>query len=343
MTCPQTSLKTLNTFGLSICAERIVYATNTETLIESWQAHKEKPWLLMGGGSNVLFLDDFEGTVVVNKLTGISVDQTKDDWLIHCAAGENWHDFVQFTIKKGMAGLENLALIPGTVGSAPIQNIGAYGVELKDVCEYVDILDLNRNHSLRLTNAECLFGYRESIFKHQYQQGYVITAVGFRLAKEWQPNLSYGPLKAVETSLTTPQSIFDKVCEIRRSKLPDPAKIGNAGSFFKNPIIPTQDAEVIKLRYPDAPFYPQSEGEVKIAAGWLIDQAGLKGYVANRAGVHPQQALVLINLGHAQPEDLISMAKYVRDTVYKQFAIWLEPEVRFIGRQGEVNAVETLS
>lgn len=343
MTCSQTSLKSLNTFGLSVSAERIVYASNTDTLIESWRAHQEKPWLLMGGGSNMLFLDDFEGTVVVNQLKGISIEQTSEEWLIHCAAGENWHDFVKFTVKEGMAGLENLALIPGTVGSAPIQNIGAYGVELKDVCAYVDILDLNQNQMLRVTNKECLFGYRESIFKHQYRHGYVITAVGFRLAKEWQPNLSYGPLKVAEASLTTPQSIFDKVCEIRRSKLPDPAQIGNAGSFFKNPIIPTRDAEAIKRHYPNAPFYPQCDNLVKIAAGWLIDQAGLKGYVANHAGVHPQQALVLINLGGAQPKDLVNMAKHVRETVYNKFAIWLEPEVRFIGPKGEVNAVEALS
>ncbi|WP_241608901.1 UDP-N-acetylmuramate dehydrogenase [Rosenbergiella epipactidis] len=343
MTCSQTSLKSLNTFGLSVSAERIVYAHNTETLIESWQANQDKPWLLIGGGSNMLFLDDFDGTVVVNQLKGMSIEQNQEEWLIHCAAGENWHEFVALTVKEGMAGLENLALIPGTVGSAPIQNIGAYGVELKDVCAYVDILDLNRNKTMRLTNKECLFGYRESIFKHQYQQGYVITAVGFSLTKHWQPNLSYGPLNSTETPLLTPQAIFDKVCEIRRSKLPDPAKIGNAGSFFKNPIISTQDAEAIKRHYPNAPFYPQCGNLVKVAAGWLIDQAGLKGYTADHAGLHPQQALVLINLGDAQPEDLVSMAKHVRDTVFNKFAIWLEPEVRFIGRQGEVNAVETLS
>ena len=343
MTCSQTSLKSLNTFGLSVHAERVVYAHNAETLIQSWQAHQEKPWLLMGGGSNMLFLGDFEGTVVVNQLKGMSIEQTQNEWLIHCAAGENWHEFVEFTVKEGMAGLENLALIPGTVGSAPIQNIGAYGVELKDFCAYVDVLDLNQNKIVRLTNEECLFGYRESIFKHQFLEGYVITAVGFRLVKAWQPNLSYGPLKSAEASLLTAQSIFDKVCEIRRSKLPDPAQIGNAGSFFKNPIITTQEAEAIKLRYPNAPLYSQSNDQVKIAAGWLIDQAGLKGYVSNHAGVHPQQALVLVNLGEAKPEDLVNMAKYVRDTVYDMFAIWLEPEVRFIGSRGEVNAVETLS
>ena len=343
MTCLQTSLKPLNTFGLSISAENIVYASTIENLIESWQVHQGKPWLLMGGGSNMLFLDDFAGTVVVNRLKGVRVEQTQEDWLIHCAAGEHWHDFVEFTIKEGMPGLENLALIPGTVGSAPIQNIGAYGVELKDVCDYVDVLDLNQNQQFRLSNQECLFGYRESVFKHEYQSGYVITAVGFRLTKKWQPNLSYGPLKAVEASLTSPRAIFDKVCEIRRSKLPDPAKIGNAGSFFKNPIIPAQEAETIRLHYPNAPFYPQSDNQVKIAAGWLIDQAGLKGYSANDAGVHPQQALVLVNLGDAQPQDLINLAKHVRDTVYDKFAIWLEPEVRFIGPKGEVNAVESLS
>ncbi|MBT0728427.1 UDP-N-acetylmuramate dehydrogenase [Rosenbergiella australiborealis] len=343
MTCSQTSLKPLNTFGLSVSAKSIVYASDTETLIDSWQDHQGKPWLLMGGGSNMLFLDDFDGTVVINQLKGISVEQTQDNWLIHCAAGENWHDFVQFTIKEDMPGLENLALIPGTVGSAPIQNIGAYGVELKDVCDYVDILDLTQNKLVRLTHTECLFGYRESIFKHRYQHGYVITAVGFRLPKCWQPNFSYGPLKAVKETLTTPKSIFDKVCEIRRSKLPDPAKMGNAGSFFKNPIISTQAAEAIKQHYPDAPFYPQNSDQVKIAAGWLIEQAGLKGYQAHGAGVHPQQALVLVNLGEAQPADVVSMAKHVRDTVHQKFSIWLEPEVRFIGTKGEVNAVDTLS
>ena len=343
MICSQTSLKALNTFGLSVNAKRIVYVTDIDLLSETWQQYKQQPWLMIGGGSNVLFLDNFDGTVVVNKLKGITVEQTDDAWLIHCAAGENWHEFVKFTVESGMGGLENLALIPGTVGSAPIQNIGAYGVELKDACEYVDILDLNKQELTRLSRDECLFSYRESIFKHQYQQGYAITAVGFRLPKKWVANLSYGPLKALESTLTTPQSIFDKVCEIRQSKLPDPTKIGNAGSFFKNPIITANEAEAIKQRYPNAPFYPQDNGQVKIAAGWLIDQVGLKGYIAKQAGIHPQQALVIINLGDAKPEDLINMAKYVRNKVYQQFAIWLEPEVRFIGATGEVNAVETLS
>lgn len=345
MTCSKHSLKTLNSFGLSINANNVVYATETKMLLDAWQASQQtnQPLLLVGGGSNLLFLSDFLGTVVVNKLKGIEIVETDTDWLIHSAAGENWHEFVQELVSKSVPGLENLALIPGSIGSAPIQNIGAYGVELKDVCEYVDVLDLNSVSVFRLTNEACQFGYRDSIFKHQYQHGYAIVAVGFRLAKKWKPILSYGTLNRLELSSITPQLVFDQVCDIRRSKLPDPTVLGNAGSFFKNPIITAEQAENIRNTYSDIPIYPQPDGRVKVAAGWLIEQAGLKGYSVGQAAVHQHQALVLVNLGTATANDIVSLAKKVRDTVGDKFNIWLEPEVRFIGQFGEVDAVGALS
>ncbi|NDL66085.1 UDP-N-acetylmuramate dehydrogenase [Acerihabitans arboris] len=345
MTMHGVALKHLNTFAIDALAGHIA-AVQTETeLLTLWREAERRsgPVLLLGGGSNVLFLENFAGTVLLNRIKGIAVNEDDRAWHLHVGAGEDWHGLVSFTLAQGMAGLENLALIPGRVGSAPIQNIGAYGVELESVCEYVDLLDLNRGDKTRIGAAECQFGYRDSVFKHRYRDGYAIVAVGFVLAKTWRPVLTYGDLTRLDSHITTPRQVFDIVCAMRRSKLPDPAVTGNAGSFFKNPLVSAADAQRLLQQYPDAPHYPQPGGEVKLAAGWLIDKCDLKGYQLGAAAVHARQALVLINNGHARGQDIVALARLVRKRVAERFNVWLEPEVRFIAAAGEVDAVEVLS
>ncbi|EHD23531.1 MULTISPECIES: UDP-N-acetylmuramate dehydrogenase [Brenneria] len=345
MTNSVISLKPYHTFALPVFASQVTVADTQAQLIAGWRTARlsQRPVLLLGEGSNILFLEDFAGTVLLNRVKGIDVKENADGWHLHIGAGENWHRLVQYSLELGMAGLENLALIPGCVGSAPIQNIGAYGVELKSVCEYVDLLDLNLGTVKRLTASECQFGYRESIFKHQYRDGFVITAVGLFLHKNWNPVLGYGDLNKLDAATATPRQIFDMVCHMRRSKLPDPAVTGNAGSFFKNPVITAEHAADILQKYPSAPHYLQPDGQIKLAAGWLIDQCRLKGFQVGGAAVHDQQALVLINKGNATSQDIVNLARHVRGQVAERFGIWLEPEVRFIAATGEVDAVGVLS
>lgn len=339
------SLKPWNTFGIQRNAKQLVRAENIQQLLGVWRNATEngEPVLILGEGSNVLFLEDFAGAVIINRIMGIKVEERTDSWHLHVGAGENWHQLVQFTLENGMAGLENLALIPGCAGSSPIQNIGAYGIELKHVCEYVDCIELATDDALRLTAAQCRFGYRDSIFKHEYQDRYVIVAIGLRLAKRWQPVLTYGDLTRLDPLTVTPREVFDAVCHMRMTKLPDPKVHGNAGSFFKNPVIDSETAGKLLAQWPNAPHYPQANGSVKLAAGWLIDQCQLKGATQGGAAVHQQQALVLINQDQATSEDVVRLAHYVRQRVGEKFNVWLEPEVRFIGRTGEVNAVETIA
>lgn len=339
------SVKHLNTFGIEAVAQQIVTACSETDLMALWREAKRQslPVLLLGGGSNVLFLEDFAGTLILNRIKGIRVTEDDRAWHVHVGAGEDWHGLVSFTLEQGMTGLENLALIPGRTGSAPIQNIGAYGVELESVCEYVDLLDLNGGAQKRLWAAECRFGYRDSIFKHDYRDGYAIVAVGFSLNKTWHPVLSYGDLIRLDRHNVTPRQVFDTVCAMRRGKLPDPAVAGNAGSFFKNPVVSAETAQNLLQHYPDAPHYPQPTGEVKLAAGWLIDQCALKGFRLGAAEVHEKQALVLVNHGGATGADIVALARHVRLRVAEKFQVWLEPEVRFIAAGGEVDAVEALS
>jgi UDP-N-acetylmuramate dehydrogenase len=340
-----TSLKTLNTFAINASADAIITASTPAELSAAWLAAKQssKPFLLLGEGSNVLFLNDFSGDIVLNRILGIDIQENESEWLLHVGAGENWHQLVVFTLDKNIPGLENLALIPGCVGSAPIQNIGAYGIELQNVCDYVDLLNLATGNITRINAIECQFGYRESIFKHDYRDGFAIVALGLRLSKNWQPKLTYGDLTRLDAASVTPQQIFDSVCHMRRSKLPDPKVTGNAGSFFKNPIVDVNVADDLKTQYPTMPYYPQPDGTVKLAAGWLVEMAGLKGTSFGGAGVHQQQALVLVNRDDATGADIKSLAKLVRETVAGRFGVYLEPEVRFISSLGEVNAVEALS
>lgn len=341
----ENSLKPLNTFGIQAVAKRVIKATSPEGLLAAWRTAQDnnEPVLVLGEGSNVLFLEDFAGTVILNRIMGAEFTEQPDSWLLHVGAGENWHHLVERTLSQGIPGLENLAMIPGCAGSSPIQNIGAYGVELKDVCHYVDCLELNTGQRVRLPATACQFGYRDSIFKHAFQDKYVIIAIGLLLNKHWTPVLSYGDLVRLDKSSVTPSQVFDTVCHMRQTKLPDPRIQGNAGSFFKNPVISQEQAEELQAQYPNMPRYAQPGGTVKLAAGWLIDQCALKGHRIGGAAVHQQQALVLINEDAATSQDIVALAHYVRDCVSKKFNVWLEPEVRFISRHGEVSAVEAIA
>lgn len=345
MSSPDTSLKAFNTLGLEINAQAVVIADTAEKIVAAWNTSQKQhqPFLVLGEGSNVLFLENFAGSVIVNAIKGIVIEEQDEAWHLHVGAGEDWHQLVEHTLKKGIPGLENLALIPGMTGSAPIQNIGAYGVELKDVCHYVDVLHLTSGKTARLHRDECHFGYRDSVFKHVLKDDYVIVAVGLRLKKQWNPVLSYGDLAKLNPATVSAWDVFNAVCHMRQSKLPDPRITGNVGSFFKNPLITSQQSTLLLSQWPTMPHYPQVNGEVKLAAGWLIDQCDLKGFRVGGAAVHRQQALVLINEDNATPQDIIGLAHHVRHRVGEKFNVWLEPEVRFIGAQGERNAVEVIS
>ncbi len=338
------SLKSFNTFGLDAQA-KMGFVLNNEAELDAlrgstWWSDSQ-PRLLIGEGSNILFTADFDGLVIVNRLKGITVQETADAWLLHVAAGENWPALIQWTLQHQMPGMENLALIPGTVGAAPVQNIGAYGVEFCQFCEYVDTWHFADGHRQRYSAAACQFGYRDSLFKHALHDQVIITAVGLRIPKQWQPVVEYGPLKALGTKATAEQ-IFMTVCELRQSKLPDPNLLGNAGSFFKNPVVSATQAAALKQLHPAIPCFAAGEGQNKLAAGWLIDKAGLKGFRLGNAGVHRDQALVLVNLGNASAAEILQLAKHVASTVKQQFSVQLEPEVRFIGKSGEINSLQAI-
>lgn len=346
MSAEGVSLEMFNTFGLSVKTSKVVIAETVERMIQAYHDSQlcGKPLIVLGEGSNVLFTEDFAGTIVLNRLKGVRLTENDNFWYLQVSSGENWHNLVEYTLENNMPGLENLALIPGCVGAAPVQNIGAYGIELKDVCEYVDLLNLNDGTMKRIHKEQCKFGYRESIFKHDYKLGYSIVSVGLRLSKNWRPVLNYGDLKKLNAETVTPQQIFDTVCEMRRCKIPDPKIMGNAGSFFKNPVLQRTVAEELLHKYPNMPQYPQSnDGVVKVAAAWLIDFCQLKGVRVGDAAVHENQALVLVNLGNASSKDIITLARYVRNNVADTFNIWLEPEVRFIAMNGEVHSIDALA
>lgn len=341
---PLKSLKHLNTFSLPVRAVDVIVADSTRTLIQAFRNTKNLrvPFICLGTGSNVLFLEDFSGVVGLNQIKGLTCTETETHWHLHVGAGENWHELVCYTIEHHMFGLENLALIPGSVGAAPIQNIGAYGVEFDEICEYVDLLDPNTGDCQRWSTADCGFGYRDSIFKHHYKDGFIL-AVGIALKKRWIPRWHYGDLKKLDPGRVTAKDIFDLVCTIRRDRLPDPRLMGNAGSFFKNPKIEADTAAWMIKKYPDLVYYPQTDGTVKLAAGWLIDKCGLKGYRTGGAAVHDRQALVLVNRGNASSQDILNLARHVYQQVALKFSVRLEPEVRFIAAQGEINPMDFLS
>jgi UDP-N-acetylmuramate dehydrogenase len=327
------NLRTLNTFGLPALARRLVRVASdadVRRVVDHPQLGRA-PKFLLGGGSNVVFTRDPQAVVVKVEVRGRRlVAEQPDAWIVEAGAGENWHDFVAWTLAQGWPGLENLALIPGHVGAAPVQNIGAYGVELKDRFHSLDAVDLVTGRSVTLDAPACHFGYRDSVFKGMLAGKSVITRVRFALPRPWRPVLGYLELErrwhASGVAAPSAQQIFDWVCEIRRAKLPDPARIGNAGSFFKNPVVSAEQCRDIIGRDPQLVHYPLPDGTVKLAAGWLIDACGWKGKSVGRAGVYEKQALVLVNRGGATGAEVVTLARAIQESVYGRFGIRLEPE-----------------
>jgi UDP-N-acetylmuramate dehydrogenase len=286
---------------------------------------------VLGGGSNIILTRDMPQLVLKVEVRGMRLVESRPDaWVVEAGAGENWHELVAFTLAQGWPGLENLALIPGTVGASPVQNIGAYGVELQDRFESLDAVDLATGAGLTLGASDCAFGYRDSVFKQALAGRCVITRVRFRLPRPWQPVLGYLELerKRAETGIAAPgaQQVFDWVCAIRRAKLPDPAVIGNAGSFFKNPVVSVEQCRDITGRDPEVVHYPMPDGSVKLAAGWMIDTCGWKGKSVGQAGVYEKQALVLVNRGNATGSEVMLLATAIQESVYGRFGIRLETE-----------------
>ena len=322
------------TFGLPARAAHYIELTDSGDLPEICRLPEFDAatvcWL--GGGSNVLFMQDFPSLVVRMATRGIrELERTPDSVLLEAQAGENWHEFVQSSLHMGLGGLENLSLIPGTVGASPVQNIGAYGVEVKDRIHSVRCFDVQAQEWRELSNAECRFAYRDSIFKHEGRQRYVITSVVFRLDTQFVPNVKYGDLAQVLAEqcggrAPTAQDVAQAVCAIRRSKLPDPAVLGNVGSFYKNPLVDAAHAQTLLAQYPQMPHYPQPDGRVKLAAGWLIDQCGLKGKTIGGAAVHDKQALVLVNKNCATAADVRALSDEICRIVAQRFAVDLQPE-----------------
>ncbi|RFN59886.1 UDP-N-acetylmuramate dehydrogenase [Marixanthomonas ophiurae] len=330
------SLKDFNTFGIDCSARYFVAVTSVEELKQILSEEKFDNRFILGGGSNMLLTKDINALVIHLNLKGKKVlSETDNKATIQAMAGENWHEFVQYCIKNNFGGLENLSLIPGNVGTAPIQNIGAYGVELKDTFVSCDAIEIATGKERSFTKEDCNFGYRNSIFKNEAKGEYIITSVTFQLTKKNHTlNTGYGAIQQqlAEKSIENPsiKDISDAVIEIRQSKLPDPKKLGNSGSFFKNPVVNSKKFQEFKIQNPEAPYYEISDNEYKIPAGWLIEKAGFKGKRFNDAGVHKKQALVLVNYGNATGNDIWKLALTIQQTVKDKFDIYIEPEVNII-------------
>jgi UDP-N-acetylmuramate dehydrogenase len=330
---PNKSLKDYNTFGIDCKAKYYVSVTTTAELIEILSDQKYKDRFILGGGSNMLLTQDINALVIHLNLKGITVlSETKEQVQIEALAGENWHQFVLSCIERGYGGLENLSLIPGNVGTTPIQNIGAYGVELKDTFESCKAIEIETKTVVKFSRETCNFGYRTSIFKNEARDKYIITSVVFNLTKiHHKKSISYGAIKQQlsEKHIKEPtiKNISDAVISIRESKLPDPKKLGNSGSFFKNPVIDTEAFRHFRVKFPEAPFYEVSPTEFKVPAGWLIEQAGFKGKQFGDAGVHKNQALVLVNYGNATGSEIWELAVRIQNKVKEKFGIYIEPEV----------------
>jgi UDP-N-acetylmuramate dehydrogenase len=333
-------LTALNTLALPARAAHLARITEAEqlpVLMADPRCH-DTPRFVLGGGSNLVLTGDFDGLMLHMAITGRELaGEDSDAWYVRAGAGENWHDFVEWTLAQGWPGLENLSLIPGTVGAAPIQNIGAYGLELAERFHSLQAYDMQRGEVVRFDRKACRFGYRDSVFKQEgwHLEGrFVITGVTFRLPKTWQPLIRYAdiPAELDARGIASPNArqIADAVIAIRQRKLPDPAIIPNAGSFFHNPIVDATSASKITAAYPALPHYPQPDGRVKLAAGWLIEQAGWKGKDLGPVGMFEKQALILVNRGHACGADVAALAQAVQADVRQQFAIELTPEPIFL-------------
>ena len=331
------ALDRLNTFGLPATAARYLRITSLAQLVEAARAGQLRgPRLVLGGGSNLIFLGDVDRLVLHVALRGREIVAVDDDATrVAAAGGEHWHDFVRWTLDQNLPGLENLSLIPGTVGAAPIQNIGAYGLEMAERFEHLEAVELDTGASRRFSAADCRFGYRDSVFKGEAAGRYLITRVVFRLPRRWQPVLGYADLQRHfgERGIAAPDArqISDAVIAIRRAKLPDPAECGNAGSFFKNPVLDAGAFARFREHWPDAPAFPQADGAGKIAAGWLIERCGWKGRNLGPVGAYEKQALVLVNRGGACGDDVRRTAEAIRGDVQARFGVMLEIEPVFVG------------
>ena len=328
------SLRSHNTFGIDVKTKKLATVKNVNEL-KNILSNNLLPLCILGGGSNILFTKDFDGLIIKNELKGIQlINENDTEIYLKVASGEVWHEFVLFCIENNYCGIENLSLIPGSVGASPMQNIGAYGVEVKDFITEVEAMHLKSLKITYFSTNDCEFDYRSSIFKTKEKGNYFITSVTFRLNKQPNINTSYGAiqseLEAKGISNPTIKDVSDAVICIRESKLPNPKEIGNAGSFFKNPSVSNEKAEALKNEFPAIPNYPQNNGTTKIAAGWLIEQCGFKGKTFNNYGVHKNQALVLVNYGGAQGKDIYALSETIIDTVQQKFGILLEREVNVI-------------
>lgn len=327
------SLRPYNTFGIDVEAAAFAAFSSVTELVELLRQNDGKlPLLILGGGSNILFTRPVDAFVLRNDIKGYEVVSEDDETiLIKVGAGEVWHTFVRYCVENGWAGLENLSLIPGSVGASPMQNIGAYGVEIKDRFVSLEALHIASGEIHTFTADECRFGYRESVFKRELKDQYIICSVTYRLSLKPSFNTSYGAISSELEQMGTKELTIDAVSQavinIRRSKLPDPATLGNAGSFFKNPVIDAGLYASLKDAYPEMPHYPQSDGTVKLAAGWLIEQAGWKGKRVGNCGVHEKQALVLVNYGGATGNEIFALSQAVLDDVKHRFGVTLEREV----------------
>ena len=330
-------LRPYNTFGINAQARYFAPFADLQQLQAVLQDTRwlSSPRMILGGGSNILFTKDFDGLLLKNELKGITVLKEDEEYVyVKTGAGENWHQFVMYCIDHNYAGLENLSLIPGNVGASPMQNIGAYGVEIKDLFFELEAWHLQDHALVTFSNAGCAFGYRESIFKKQYRNQFVILSVTFRLLKKPRFNTSYGAieqeLQRMGITALSIKAISQAVINIRSSKLPDPAEIGNAGSFFKNPTVDAAQFDTLKSAHPNVVAYPVDKGQYKLAAGWLIEQCGWKGFRQGDAGVHAKQALVLVNYGQASGKDIYQLSQQVLDSVKEKFGVELEREVNII-------------
>ncbi|WP_396150662.1 UDP-N-acetylmuramate dehydrogenase [Flavobacterium sp.] len=330
------SLKNYNTFGIEAKAKEFVSVHSSDELIEILQQHPTSKKFILGGGSNMLLTQDIDALVIHLDLKGKKIIDENDDFVwVESQAGENWHEFVLWTIDQNFGGLENLSLIPGNVGTTPIQNIGAYGVEIKDTFVLCEAIHIETQELLVFTNEKCKFGYRESVFKNEIKDEFIITSVVFKLTKRnHKLNTSYGAIEAEleKQHIKNPslKDVSNSVIAIRQSKLPDPKELGNSGSFFKNPVILKSDFEKIQQKFPDMPHYVVSETEVKVPAGWLIEQAGFKGKRFGDAGIHKHQALVLVNYGNATGQEILEVSKNIQKTIFETYGIAIEAEVNII-------------
>lgn len=330
------SLKNYNTFGIEAKAKQFVAVHEIADLKTVLEQNKSQKKFILGGGSNMLLTKDIEALVIHIDLKGKKIKQENDDFVwVESQAGENWHEFVLWTINQNFGGLENMSLIPGNVGTTPVQNIGAYGTEIKDTFVSCEAMAIENQEIRTFTKEECHFGYRESIFKNDVKNQYIITAVVFKLTKRnHKINTSYGDISGelLKNNITNPtlKDVSNAVIAIRKSKLPDPAELGNSGSFFKNPIVLKSDFEKIHQQFPEMRYFDISETEVKVPAGWLIEQAGFKGKRFGDAGIHKNQALVLVNYGKATGQEILNVSKEIQATVFQKFGIHIEAEVNVI-------------